>query len=136
MKKFYQNLNLLWKTVFLEGVIGIIAMLISIVGVVLGKPGWLIGIAIGTLISIVSTISTSYCSQWALKDSKPGLFILGFLARMILMAGGLVLTVLMQFVAKVHVFDFSVWGLLIGFTPSLLITIIVQMKYNKTGDAK
>lgn len=129
MKNFYKNLSITGKTVFIEAAIGVGAMFVSIVAIVLDYPGWTIGIALGTIASVVSAIFMNLSAKWALKDQKAGLFFLGFLVRMLLIVILFTFTVLMQFVAKVKVFDYSFAGLFIGFAPSIFVNTILQMKY-------
>lgn len=136
MKKFFKNLPIVYQTVIVEAMVGIFFMLISIVGVVFGQYGWLIGIACGTIASVISTFLMNKASEWALTGNAPFLFILCFFARMILLTGFLVLAALLQYVFKVEAFNYSIWGVIIGYTPMVLVTIIMQVVGNKNGDKK
>lgn len=132
MKKCWNKLSDLKKMLFLACLIGFVFILASIVGVIFGQWGWMIGVTLGTVIEMLNLFFLYKGSELALKSSKAGLFLLMYFARMILYAGGILILVLLQFTWKISIFDNSFWGYLIGITPMQLIVIIVMARTGKS----
>ena len=131
MKKLAKCSDLV-KMLILASLIGFILILASIVGAVFGQFGWMIGVAIGTVIELVNLVCLYKGSELALKESKTSLFILLSFARMFLYVAGILLLVLLQYRWYIEVFTNSFWGYLIGITPMQIVVIIVMAKSGKT----
>lgn len=132
MKKCWSKLSDLKKMLLLACLIGLVFILASIVGAVFGQWGWMIGVAIGTVIEMINLFFLYKGSEMALKSSKAALFLLMYFTRMVLYAGGILILVLLQFTWKVEVFSNAFWGYLIGITPMQLIVIIVMARSGKS----
>lgn len=128
MKAFLTKLNSLQKTLFFSLVIGIVLCLLSIVGLVFSQPGWMIGVALGTAAAMVNVVLLFKGSELILKSQKAGLFVLMFLARMLVIVAIFALCVLLQFKAHIPAFTNSIWGAFIGFAPSVVLIVIFQTK--------
>lgn len=120
------------KMLILASLIGFVLILASISGAVFGQFGWMIGVAIGTVVELVNLVFLYKASELALKESKTSLFILLYFARMFLYVAGILLLVLFQYRWYIEVFTNSFWGYLIGITPMQIVVIIVMAKSGKT----
>ena len=129
MKSALKNLSELQKMVALAAIISVVLILASCGGLFFDQPGWLIGVAIGSIIEIVNIILLYKGSSQILRNEKPALFLLFYALRMVLFVGALLGLVLLQYKASIHVFDYSVWGALIGYTPMQIVVIIVSLKH-------
>jgi len=132
MKKFFKNLSEVKKMIFISFIVGIILCLIALFGVFSGQPGWLIGVAIGSVIEMVNIYFLYKGSDMALKESRTPLFLLFYFGRMLLFAGGIILCVVMQYSLHIDAFKNSFWGVLIGYTPMQIIVVIVMAKTGKS----
>lgn len=133
MKKQLTKLSTLQATLLLSGITSLVLLGLSALGFIAKQPGWMIGVAIGGVISLAYIFLTDVSSKATLKESKAGLFILCYFVKMILFVGFFAMLVVFQYTLHLSVFDNSFWGMLIGFFPTLIITIAVQLT-NKGGN--
>lgn len=132
MKNYLKKCSDLKKMVLLASLIGTILILASIIGIVYGQFGWIIGVSIGTLVELVNLVLLYKSSEIALKDSKMSLFLLLYFARMLLFVVGILLLVLLQYRFYVEIFNNSFWGFIIGISPMQIVVIVVMAKSGKT----
>lgn len=109
----------------------IIFALCAVVGIFFNQPGWLIGVAIGTVVELLYIFLVNKSSDLALNEKKTGLYLLTYFGRMILFVGVFATLVVLQYSAEIKVFYYSAWGMLIAFFPSTLITVITETKARK-----
>lgn len=128
MKVFLTKLNDLQRTLFFGLVTGIVFILFSLIGLFFKQPGWIIGVSLGTLASLINVALLFKGSDIMLKQVKPMLFLLLFFARMIVIAVTFIFCVLMQFQFHIPAFTNSIWGALIGFAPGVVIVIVSLVK--------
>ena len=131
MKNYLSKCSDLKKMLLLASVIGLALILGSIVGVVFGQYGWMIGVVIGTAVELVNIYLLYKGSEMALKYFKASLFLIMYFSRMTLYIAGILVLVLLQYQFEVHVFDNSFWGFIIGITPMQAVVIIVMIKTGK-----
>ena len=136
MKKFFKKFNDLQFTIFLEGIIGVLVIGLSCIGLVFNQTGWLIGAATGTVVAILSTLLVFKGSDGAMRETKMGLYFLFYFVRMLLFIGIMILFAVLQYKLKVSAFDYSIFGALIGYTPMFIILIVGQVKGNRDLDKK
>lgn len=122
------NLSELQKMLLLAALVSVVLIGLSCIGLAFGQPGWLIGVASGSIIEIISIVLLYKGSSEVLKAQKPGLFLLFYALRMILFIGLILGLVLLQYKAQIEVFTNSFWGALIGYTPMQLVVIIVSLR--------
>lgn len=132
MKNYLKNCSDLAKLLLAASAVGIVLILASIVGIVFGQPGWMIGIALGTVVELVNIYLLYKGSELALKHFKASLFIIVYFTRMTLYIAGILVLVLMQYQFNIEVFNNSFWGFLIGITPMQAVVIIVMAKSGKS----
>lgn len=132
MSKKFKNYSEVSKMVVVATIVGIILCLFSIIGVCFGQPGWLIGVAIGSVIEVLNIFFLYKGSDMALQIGKTPLFLIFYFARMILFAGGIIFAVVMQYVCHIAAFTNSFWGVLIGYTPMQIIVIVIMAKTGKS----
>ena len=128
MKRHLTKLSDLQASLLLSGIISVIYLALSTIGLIFKQPGWMIGIAIGGIVSLVYILLVDVASTATLKDSKAGIYLLSYFARMILFVGFFTMLVVFQYTCHFDVFKNSFWGMLIGFLPTTFITISVQLK--------
>lgn len=128
MKRHLTKLSDLQASLLLSGIVTVIAIAISSIGFVYNQPGWMIGIAIGGIVSLLNIFLTNISSSATLKESKAGIYLLSYFARMILFIAPFTMLVVFQHTCHFEVFTNSYWGMLIGFVPTTFITIAVQLK--------
>ena len=131
MKNYLAKCSDLKKMILLASVIGLVLILASIVGGVFGQFGWMVGVAIGTVVEIVNLFLLFKSSELALKETKSSLFLLLYFVRMLLYVAGILVLVLLQFFWHVSFFDNSFWGFIIGISPMQIVVIIVMAKSGK-----
>lgn len=136
MKKFLIKFSDFTLTMFLEGIIGVVAVALSCIGFVYGQYGWAIGIATGTVVALLSTVMVFKGSDAAIRDNRTAIYLLCYFLRMILFIGVLVLFAILQYKMKVEVFYFSIWGALIGYTPMFILLVVGQIKGSHDLDKK
>lgn len=130
MKEKIANWSELKKMMILGLLVGIVLLLLSLIGLFLGQPGWTIGVAIGTAIELLNILLLYKGSEASLDTMKPTLFLLCYFGRMTFFILGALVTVMCQFFWHISAFTNSVWGLLIGYTPMQAV-IIISMAVNK-----
>lgn len=135
MKKGSLKLTEFQASLVITGVVGLLLAIVGLVFAILGKPGWLIGIAIGIVVDFVYLWLMSVGSTLALKESKTGLFLVTYFLRMVAFVGFFALLVVFQYILHIEVFNNSCWGMLIAFVPVTFITIATQLMY-KEKEAK
>lgn len=136
MNKHLTKLSALQATLLISGIISLIFLAISAVGFIFNQPGWMIGIAFGGLVSLAYIFLTDVSSEATLKDSKPAVFLLAYFGKMILFVGFFAMLVIFDYKLHFAVFKNSFWGMLIGFFPTILITIAVQLKHKGGNDGE
>ena len=129
MKNKLTKLSELQASLLIAGVISLILLLVSIVGIVNNQPGWMIGVGIGTVVEFVFLWLMFVGSNATLKEQKAGLFLLTYFVRVVLFVGTFAGLMALQYVAKIEVFKYSCWGMLIAFAPSTFITIAIQLMH-------
>ena len=127
MKKGSTKLSEFQASLVITGVVSFLLIVVGTIFAFLGKPGWLIGLAIGSLVDFLYIWLMHLGSSLALKESKTGLFLLTYFLRMIAFVGPFALLVVLQFVLNIETFNNSCWGMLIAFVPVTFITIAVQL---------
>lgn len=131
MKNYLAKCSDLKKMILLASVIGLALILASIVGAVFGQFGWMVGVALGTVVEIVNLFLLFKSSELALKETKSSLFLLLYFVRMLLYVAGILVLVLLQFFWHISFFDNSFWGFIIGISPMQIVVIIVMAKSGK-----
>lgn len=129
MKKHLTKLSTLQATLLISGITSLVLLGFSAFGFIANQAGWMIGVSIGGIISLVNIFLTDSSSSLTLKESKPGLFILSYFLRMFLFVGFFAMLVIFDYRLHIPAFKNSFWGMLIGFFPTLIITIAVQFSY-------
>ena len=135
MKKVTAKFNEYQASLLIAGVVSLLLMIVAAVFAFLGKPGWLIGVAVGSAVDFIYIWLMHVGSALALKESKAGLFLLTYFARIVAFVGLFALLVVLQYVIHVEAFNNSCWGMLIAFVPATFITIATQLMY-KEKEAK
>jgi hypothetical protein len=129
MKKSFRRLSELQASLIITGALSILLVIVGVILLVLKKPGWIIGFAIGSAADFFYIWLMSVGATLALKESKTGLFLLTYFARMAVFVGLFALLVVMQYVSKITVFNNSCWAMLIAFVPVTFITIAIQLMH-------
>lgn len=135
MKNGSKKLNEFQASLLIAAVVAVLLLIVGGVLAIFKKPGWLIGFAIGSAVDFFYIWMMQVGSGLALKESKAGLFLLTYFARIVAFIGLFALLVVLQYVLHVEVFNNSCWGMLIGFVPATFITIATQLMY-KDKEAK
>lgn len=141
MKKWINKLNELQRMLLLGCVVMVFLCLLSLIPLfVFNQPGWLIGVAIGSIVGIINILLTYKGSEVGLSTYKTIYFMLFYFIRILLILLSFVLTALFQFgfivgenvyFSPISAFDFSLWGDLIGVLPMQIVLVIVMMKEKK-----
>lgn len=134
MKAKLTKLSELQASLLIAGIISIVLLLVSLIGLFNHQPGWTIGVAIGSLVEIVFVWLHSIGASLALKEQKVGLYLLTHFARVVLFVGPFAALVVLQYVVDVKVLYYSCWGMLIAFAPSTFITIAVQLMHKEKAN--
>ena len=127
MKKTWSNLSELNKMLVVSGVVSLILILGSLVGLFFGQPGWLIGVVSGSSVELINIVLLYKGSSEILKNEKPVLFLAFYALRMVLFIGLILILVLFQYKANFTVFNWSFIGALIGYTPMQIVVIVVTL---------
>lgn len=104
-------------------------MLLSLIGLIFGQIGWLIGTALGTVLNLINSILVYKGTEVSLKESKTGFFLLSYFVRMFLFFVFFAVLVVLQYKLEIDAFKNSFWGMAIAFFPSIMVTVLVQLKY-------
>ena len=131
MKHKITKLNELQIELLISLGISIVFALCALVGIFYKQPGWLIGVGIGAVVELLYIFLVNKSSDLALNEKKTGLYLLSYFGRMILFVGVFATLVVLQYSAKIEVFYYSPWGMLIAFFPSTLITVVTETKHRK-----
>jgi len=138
MKKFLSKFNDMNRALILGAIIAVIIALIMLIPLfVANQPGWLIGVGIGSIIELVNIVLLYQGSKTVLKTFKPMMFLINYFFRMILFMAGFVLTAMLGFgltgvMEPIAQFKYSLWGVLIAYTPTQFIIILAMIMNNKT----
>ena len=135
MKKGSIKLNEFQASLVITGAISILLIIVGAILAFLGKPGWLIGFAVGSAVDFFYIWLMHVGAGLALKESKAGLFLLTYFLRVVVFVGLFALLVVLQYKLHIVSFNNSCWGMLIAFVPATLITIATQLIY-KDKEAK
>lgn len=136
MKSRSGKLTELQATLVVAAIISAVLTALSAIGLFFNQPGWIIGVAIGSVAELASIFLSDVGSTAALKGSKTGLFLLSYFIKMILFVGLFAMLVIFQYKLGYVFFKYSCWGMVIGFFPSLLITIVMQLRFQKASEVK
>ena len=131
MKNRFLKLNEYQASLLIAGVVSALLLIVGTVFAFLGKPGWLIGIAVGSAVDFLYIWLMHVGSALALKESKAGLFLLTYFARIVAFVGLFALLVVLQYVLHIETFNNSSWGMLIAFVPATFITIATQLMFKE-----
>lgn len=135
MKKIWNGLNDLKKSLILSSLVTVILIAISVVGIIFGQPGWMIGVAIGGVIQLVNVVLHFKGAEFVLQQEKMGLFLVAFFARMFLIICALVLCIVLDRVAGIGAFKNAIFGVIIGLAPMEII-LIFTLKPKKEVETK
>lgn len=133
MKEFINKLSELQKMLLLATCISLISIAVSCVGLAYSRPGWLIGVSLGSIVEIINIILLYKGNVLVLKGQKAALFLVFHALRMILFIGLVALLVILQYKVEIEAFKYSFWGALIAYTPMQIIVIIVTL-FHKGND--
>ena len=141
MKEWIKKLTELQKMLLLSLLVMVFLCLICLIPLfAFNQPGWLIGVAIGSIVGIINILLMYKGSQVGLKTYKTFYFMLFYFIRIILILLSFSLTALLQFgftvgenvyFEPVSAFNFSLWGNFIGIMPMIVVLIVVMVKSNK-----
>ena len=130
MKNFLNKLSTLCRLELYALCVGIIICGVSCIGFIWGHAGWLIGTAIGTVAVMMNVFLMFKGSAKSLKTGRAMFFLMCFFLRYIVFLGLAVLLAYLQFTEHVPAFEYSIFGLLIGYSP---LTIIVCVTMSREG---
>ena len=143
MKKLIEGLSELKRLILLGVSLMIVLCLLSLIPLfVFSQPGWLIGVAIGSIVGIVNVLLTYKGSEVGLKSFKTFYFMLFYFVRIVLILVSFVLTALFQFgfivgenvyFSPIDAFNYSLWGDFIGVVPMQIVLVIVMVKTKKNS---
>lgn len=131
MKQRLTKLSELQASLLIAGLIAIVFLLASSIGLFFNRPGLIIGVAIGTAVEFFYIWLVSVGSTLTLKEGKTGLFLLTYFARVIVFVGLFALLVILWYQFKIETFKFACWAMLIAFAPATFITIATQMMHKE-----
>ena len=134
MKKKLTKLSELQASLLIAGVVALVLILGSCVGLFFNLPGLLIGAAIGTAVEVFYIWLVSVGATISLKQEKTGLFLLTYFLRIIVFVGLFALLVILDYKLGIHAFKLSCWAMLVAFMPAILITIAVQMMHKERNN--
>ncbi len=145
MIKAFKKLNELYRMLIIASIVAIFLMLLSLILLfAFSQSGWLIGIAIGSVIALINIFLLYKGSEFATKKQKPFIFLLFYFVRMFLFFIGFLLTALFGFgisfkgvtyFEAIPVFYNSIWGVLIAYSP-IQVVVILTMFINKHLESK
>ena len=131
MKGRLTKLSELQAELLIAGLISILILIGAAIGLFFNRPGPIIGASIGVAVEFFYIWLVSVGSTLSLKESKMGLFLLTYVARMVLFVGLFAMLVIFYYRLHFEVFWFSCWAMLIAFAPATLITIAVQLMHKE-----
>ena len=127
MKKRLTKLSETQASLLITGTICVLLLLVSLIFLFKGQPGWTIGFAIGTVVDFIYIWLVGVGASASLNEGKTGLFLLVYFLRMVLFVGIFALLVILQYIVKVETLFNSCWAMLIAFVPTTFVTIAVQL---------
>ena len=129
-----EDKKMMLKTLLVAFLVGLGMFLISLIfTLIFNSIGWSIGIAIGVAIELFN-IYLLYVGTYLIeKSKKPALSVLFYIARTLLVGIGVLICVILGYGIKGHfepvsAFQYSLFGLLIGYTPLQIIVSVVELK--------
>ena len=128
MKNHIKSLSELQRMLLLCLIVSLVLIGLSCIGLAFNQPGWLIGVALGSIVEAINIVLLYKGSSEILKNEKPALFLLFYGLRMILFVGLVLALVLLEYKANVEILKNSFWGALIGYTPMQIIVIVVSLR--------
>ena len=137
----FKNMSELKRMVALSICVSIFLCLIMLLPLFLAnQPGWLIGVAIGSVIETINVVLLYKGSKYAMTTLKAGWFLIAYFLRMTLYLGGFVLTAFLgigiawggTIVEVIEPFRYSIWGVLIAYTPCQVVIIISMLVRKKS----
>ena len=131
MKEKLTKLSELQASLLIAGCLAIVFLLGASIGLFFGRPGLIIGVAIGTAAEFFYLWLISVGSTLALKEGKTGLALLTYFARTIVFIGLFALLVILWYRLKIETFKFACWAMLIAFAPAVFITIATQTMHKE-----
>lgn len=129
MKEKLTKLSELQASLLIAGLISIVLLLGSSIGLLFHRPGLIIGVTVGTAAEFFYIWLLYVGSALALKESKTGLFLLTYFARVIVFIGLFGLLVVLWYKFNIETFKFACWAMLIAFSPAVFITIATEMMH-------
>lgn len=138
MKKIFSKLNDMNRALILGAIVATFLCGIMLIPLfVANQPGWLIGVGIGSVIELINIVLLYKGSAFVLKTFKPMTFLIAYFFRMILFMMGFVLTAMLGFgltgiMEPIAEFKYSLWGVLIAYTPTQFIIVIAMVVTHKT----
>lgn len=126
--------KIMGKTLLLSAIVGVATFLISLIFLFFfDSISWSIGIAIGVVLELINIYLLYAGTHVIEKTKKPLMTLVFYMLRMLVVGIGVVITVLLGFGIKgfvnpINEFHYSVFGLLIGYTPLQIIVSIIELK--------
>ena len=131
MKGRLTKLSELQAELLIAGLISILMLIGASIGLFFNRPGLIIGASIGVAVEFFYIWLVSVGSTLTLKEGKTALFLLTYVARMIVFLGLFALLVILYYRLHIETFKFACWAMLIAFAPATLITIAVQLMHKE-----
>ena len=138
MKNFLAKLSELQKMLLLGGVVSLFLLLLSLIQLfVASQTGWLIGVAIGCAVEMLSIFLLYKGSEMAMTNLKAWQFLLCYFLRMFLFLVGMIVAAMFSYgfftyVQPIPAFKYALWGVLIGYAPMQIIVIGVLIAKKKS----
>lgn len=126
MKKSLSKIPLLYRMIIVGIIVGIVLTLFSLIFLIWDMWDWIVGVAIGSVIEIICVALLYLGSDLSLKDKGYAFFALFFALRMLLYAGGIIVSALLTYHFKIKAIN--VFGVLIGYAPMQIVVIIASLK--------
>ena len=133
MKNYFSKLSQLSKMAIYCCLIGLVFIALSCIGLFFSQPGWLIGAAIGMVVSVINVVLLFKGSSIALKSYKASLFLIFYFSRMLIYIGVAVLLAFLDFSQHIDAFKNSIFGFLIACVPMVVIIVILMTKEKKNA---
>lgn len=142
MKKLLNKLNEMQTILVIGLMVSVFLCLICLLPLFLAnQPGWLIGVAIGSVVGLFNVFMTYKGSEVALKTFKAYSFLFFYFTKIVLLLVSLVVCALFQFgfnygdtnyFAAIPAFNYSLYAVLIGYVPMQIVLIITMAKSKKS----
>lgn len=134
MKKFWTSLTEIKKMLILASFVGVVLAIFSLIGLFFNEIGWLIGVLAGTAVELVFLTIQYKSTDFLLKGNKAGLYVLLFIARMLLVVALGIVLALFEFKFPQPFLKHSIFGYLIGIFPISIIAILGTKKSIEEGE--